>query len=141
MTTSSRQTHLKGIAIQSEVGSERGRNWRRRSCVSDGRFISAEQVSRIHLQNPRNLLDSFQARIVPAALKRADIGSIKARLIGKSLLRQLCRFSCGSKIPCKTLPYVHWTHNSRLRRILHGVYSSLSLNAACAAPFPQRRQR
>lgn len=132
---------VRDVAAAASIGQNSNRCRQRPSLADISGLLFAQQISRIDLQHLGDLLDSFQARIVTAALERTDIGSIKVSLIGKSLLRQLRRFSCGSKIPCKTLPYVHRTYNSQLQSILHGVYSTFSLMPPVRLPFPPRRQR
>lgn len=93
-------------------------------------FILAQQLGGIKLQHPSYLLNRLQARIVAAALERADIGPVKAGVIGKTLLREPLRFSSRPKVPSKKLAYVHETYNSQLQSILHGVYSSSFLTPA-----------
>lgn len=98
-------------------------------------FVHPQQFSWINLQHPGDLFNRLQARIVAGSLKRADIGPIKACLVGKILLREPFCYSGRTKIPGEKLAYVHGTYNSRLQSILHGVYSSLFASAALSGNF------
>lgn len=109
-------------------GFEQARLWL--SLFPRALVVFSQQVGRIEFQDFCNLLDRFQARVIAAALKSADIGPIEACRMRKSLLRKLFHFPSRAKIACKTLLNVHRTYNSQLQRILHGVYSSSLVSAA-----------
>lgn len=85
--------------------------------------VFAQQVGGVELQDLRDFVDRLEARKIAAALESADVGPVKARLIGESLLGKRFRFPGRTKIACKTLSYVHRTHNSRLLRVYSTEYT------------------
>lgn len=101
-------------------GDQRGQ----RFSLAAGRiFVFAEQIGWVYLQHLGDLLDRLQACVVPTTLEQADIGPMQLSLMGKVLLGNVLCLPCRSKIARKTMPYVHRTYHSRLRRILATEYT------------------